>query len=385
MWPIVAVAVVSAVAQQYQAAKARKASQKELDKIKAEWDKLVPPDFDVSIMDPPEYIKQLPSLPNFDMSKVTPEMYKMVAKYEPKLAPLIREANPTLVKETKEGKEGRQAQLDALKRLKSIASGGVDPEFSAAMDKAAERSQIEGQSREASILQDFARRGMMGSGQELAAKLASQQAAMSEGADRTRDAAVESYRQRLQALRDSASLGGQISDSDFSRQAMNAGIINSFNQRLSQNAQANVNMNTGIMNDASKYNTGVQQDIANMNTGLINDTNWKNKLRDDELKAKLYGYQMDQVGYQNDLIGKEHGHKVDERDRQDKLKEAQYNHELNKIGGKTGTGVQQIQMNTQNAQDNNAAIQGGANAVTAGYIYGDSEEEKRKKKKGGEY
>lgn len=389
VWAVVAVAVVSAIAQNYQAKKAAGANQKELDKIKAEWDRLVPPNFDASIMDPPEYIKQLPNLPNFDMSKVTPETYKMVAKYQPDLAPLIREANPTLVKSSKEGEEGRKAQLDALRKLKSVASGGVDPEFAGALDDAARRSQIESQSREGSILQDFARRGMMGSGQELAAKLASQQGAMTENAAASRQAAIESYKNRLQALRDSASLGGQISDSDFSRQAMNAGIINSFNQRLSANAQRNADNNTGIINDAKKSNWEMGQDIANKNTTLTNDTAWKNKLRDDELKKLLYGYSMDQTEYLNNLTGKEYDSRVRERDRQDNLVSAGYNHNVNVINGKAGIGGQQIQMNTQNAQDNNASIAGAAGGATSAIMYSDEEkrrkEERDRKNKGGEY
>jgi hypothetical protein len=387
VFAIVAVAAVTALAQSYQAAKARKANKAELDKIKAAWDSLVPPDFDVSIMDPPELIRESPMLPQFDMSKFTPETYKVVGQYAPQLAPLIREADPTLVKNTAEGKEGRQAQMDALKKMKIVASGGADPLLSGALDQAANRSQIESQSREGSILQDFARRGMMGSGQELAAKLASQQGAMSESANASRQAAIESYKNRLQALRDSASLGGDISRDEFNQQSRNADIINSFNQRLSANAQANANMNTGILNDAQYKNLMNKQDIANKNTASTNEYDWKGRLRDDELKTKLYGMQVNERDAQNNMIQSKANWEKEERKRQDDIKSSIYNHNVNVTNGKSGLAGNAISMNNQNAADTNQGIQGAGNAATSAIMYSNSNnkpetEEERKKRLG---
>lgn len=387
MVALVVVAAVAALAQAYQSAEARKANKKELDKIKEAWDSLVPPDFDVSIMDPPELIKKSPMLPQFDMSKFTPETYKVVGQYAPQLAPLIREADPTVVKNTAEGKEGRQAQLDALKKMKMVANGGADPLLSGALDEAANRSQIESQSREGSILQDFARRGMMGSGQELAAKLASQQGAMTESANASRQAAIESYKNRLQALRDSSSLGGEISRDEFNQQSRNADIINSFNQRLSANAQDNANRNTGIINDALKSNWANEQDVANKNTASKNEYDWKGKLREDDLKTKLYGMQVDERKAQNDMITSQAEWERQERARQDKIKEALYNHSVNVTNGKSGLAGNAISMNTQNAADTNAGIQGAGNAATSAIMYSNNNnktetEEERKKRQG---
>ena len=384
---IIAIAVVSAIAQNYQSAKARKANQAELDKIKKAWDSLVPPDFDVSIMDPPELIRKSPMLPQFNMNKFTPESYEVVGKYAPQLAPLMREADPTLVKNTAEGKEGRQAQLDALKKMKMVANGGADPLLSGALDEAANRSQIESQSREGSILQDFARRGMMGSGQELAAKLASQQGAMTESAASSRQAAIESYKNRLQALRDSASLGGDISRDELSQQSRNADIINSFNQRLSANAQSNANMNTGIINDGKYKNLMNEQDVANKNVTSANEYDWKDRLRDDELKSKLYGMQVDERDAQNRMTMSKADWERQERARQDKIKESLYNHNVNVTNGKSGLAGNSINMNNQNAADNNQAIQGVSNAATSGVMYSNNSnkpetEEERKKRLG---
>jgi hypothetical protein len=383
---IIAVAAVTALAQNYQAEKARGANKAELEKIRKAWDSLVPPDFDVSIMDPPELIRKSPMLPQFNMSKFTPETYNVVGQYAPQLAPLMREADPTLVKNTAEGKEGRQAQLDALKKMKIVANGGVDPLLSGALDQAASRSQIESQSREGSILQDFARRGMMGSGQELAAKLASQQGAMSESANASRQAAIESYKNRLQALRDSASLGGDISRDEFNQQSRNADIINSFNQRLSANAQSNANMNTGILNDAQYKNLMNKQDIANKNTASTNEYDWKGQLRDDELKTKLYGMQVNERDAQNNMIQSKANWEKDERKRQDDIKSAIYNHNVNVTNGKSGLAGNAISMNNQNAADNNQAIQGAGNAATSAIMYDsnkdnktETEEERRKR------
>jgi hypothetical protein len=232
----------------------------------------------------------------------------------------------------------------------------------------------------------------MGSGMQLAAQLSGQEQAMSDQASASRAAAMESYRNRLQALRDSAGLGGQISDSDWSRQSQNAGIINAFNQRLSQNAQNQANLNTGIMNDGSKFNINLAQDVADKNVDTTNEFGWKNKIRDDGLKDKIYMNEMGQIEYLNNVYDKEHGWKVKERDRQDDIVKSSYNHDLNVLNGQSGLGGQQMQMNTQTAQDTNSGIQGVSNAAASGYMYSQNNDDEeyeqwkkdKAKKKGGE-
>lgn len=367
---IAAVAVVSAIAQYYQAEKARGASEKELKKIQAMWDGIVPPNFNASIMDPPDYIRELPPPPDFDMRKLTPEAYKVVAKYEPQAAPLIKEAAPQVVKDSGEGKEGRQAQMEALRELQRIAAADRDPAMMAMLDEAAKRGQVESQSRQQSILQDAQRRGMLGSGMSLAAQLSGAEQAQSDQAALGRQAALEGYRNKLQALRDSASLGGNIMAADRSLSGQNADIINAFNERTSRNAQNQANLAAQIANSGMLYNTQAAQGAADKTTGTNNEFMQFNAGRNDDLLAKLYGIQMDQTQYKNALAADKANWEKGERDRQDQQKQQTYQNQVQLAGGKAGIG----QMFAQNAigagQDKNAAIQGATQGAIAALQYG---------------
>ncbi len=368
MLPVVIIAAAAAAAQYYQSEKARGANAKRLKELEAEFDKLVPPEYDLSVMDPPDYIKKAIPEPTMDMSAITPEQYKLIGKFKPEIAPFIAEQRPDLVKETAGMKEGRQAQLDALRQMKKVSSDRGDPELQQAMYEAKQKGQIEAQSRSASLLQDMARRGTMGSGAGLAASLQGQSDSMNRASDTSRQAAVESYRNRLQALRDSASIGGQIRGDDMMMEGKNTDIINSYNERTSRNRQAWENSRTGTVNDANRMNLNAEQSIADRNVGQNNDAAYNERDRRDALQKYLYGIRSDERSTQNNIIENQAKWRQGERDNQNQLKGKQYDDAYRKTAGSQGLAAMGMQMNTQAAQDKNQAIQGVSNAGTAGYL-----------------
>lgn len=373
----VAISAATALAQDYQRRKAEKASQKELDKIRQMWDSLVPPNLDMSITDPPELIRQMPSLPNFDMSKITPEIYKVVAKYEPQAAEVIKEVAPQVVKASAQGEEGRKAQVEALRKMKQVEElEGKDPEFMSRLDDAAKRSQIEAQSRQASILQDAARRGTMGSGAALAAQLSGQEQAMSEGAAASRQAAVEAYKNHLMAMRESGQMGRQLSQDDLSLQQTNADIINAFNQRTSARAQEQANLATSAYNEANRYNTGMAQDIANRNIDESNKALYQHQQNKNELAGQLYNIGMGQTQYQNQLAQSLADWKSQQKQLGNQNLQQKFANETAIIGGKTGVGNTAINMGQQTAQAKAQAIQGVGDAAQSGAMYYQNQKQK---------
>lgn len=387
---MVIAAVVTAAAQAYQSEQARGANKKKLKELEADFNKLVPPEYDLSIMDPPEYIQQTLQSPSFEMGEITPEQFKLVGKYKPDLAPFILEKNPELIKETAGMKEGRKAQLDALRQLKRVSSEQGDPELAQAMSQAAKQSQIESQSRSASILQDMARRGTMGAGVGLAADLQGQSDSMERAASASRQAAVESYRNRLQALRDSASLGGQIRDQDFRMEGANTDIINSFNERTSKRRQSWENDRVGILNDAQRYNLNAEQAIANANTEQNNRARYNERDRRDGLLKYLYENKRGERDYLNYIAENEAKWRRGERDNANQLKAKQFDDDYRLTAGRQGLAMEGMEMNNQAAQDRNAAIQGVGNAATSYYSYKQSQadrqrEEEERRRRYGEY
>jgi len=241
--------------------------------------------------------------PDFDMEELKPEEYSMVEEYLPELAPYVAEAAPQLIETTDAMRTGRTAQLDALGQLRSTASQERDPAFMAAIEQASRQGQADAQSRQQSILQDQARRGVgsgaMGAG-SLAAQLQGAASGMERSAEEGRAAAMESYRNRQAAIRDSATLGGQINQQEFNQGSRNADIINSFNQRLS------TNLNAYNQNRADEVNRGNLRNIDARQRSADKNVDARNRFRGQKLDWQQQDYEnkrgnlRDQLGMSKD-------------------------------------------------------------------------------------
>ncbi len=279
--------------------------------------------------------------PNFDMRQFTPEEYKLVGTYAPQMLQLVNERAPELAKLSAAGEEGRKAQLGALQKLVQVGREGATPESQALVEQAMRENQIQNQGQQRSIIDSFARRGGGGSGAELAEALSSQQGSDQASARSGTEAALAAYQSRLQALRDSGSLGGQIQQNDYNMQANNADIINRFNQRMAENSQR-VNMyNNQNLNDASRANLAAEQNVADQNVNLRNSA----------------------VSDKNQLA------------------QQQYQNALDRIRLQNGV-TQETNQNTANSQrDQNSAIQGASTGISTALLYAD--EMNRRRNNGG--
>lgn len=379
------VMAVGALVQLYNGEEQRGADKKRLDEIEQNFANVVPPEYNVKITDAPDLIMQkikrpdLPSAQGLNLNALTPEMYKKIATFKPEIAPYIQEAAPDIIKKTGDMQKGRDAQLAALKRMQDIGGGEFDPQYQEMVQKSQRAAQGEAQSRGASIMQDFNRRGIGGSGMELAAKMGASSQAMDRNAQVGLSAASQAYQNRLNALMNGADLGGQIQNQEMDLQNRNANIINSFNQRVAAGRQGWENNRAGTLNDANLLNINANQAIGNANVDL------KNKFavdqqgrRDDMLK-----YQDDQAkwGYNADLQERAYGNalKTDRAnwDRQgildqNNLKQTAYNDYLKKLSGMSGASMAGLENSRMATQDRNQAIQGLSNAAM---IYGTGQQD----------
>jgi hypothetical protein len=363
------ISALGAVAQYYQAEKARKANQKQLDEIKKMFEAIKPPEYDVSVIDPPEYITEAVPEPAINYSALSPEQFKKLRDFNPQVAEYVAEKDPTLVEKTAVGKEGRQAQLEALRgMIERAKSTGPDPLLKGQMDMASERGQRDAQSRQQSILQDAQRRGQSGSGLMFAAQLSGAEDAMQREAALQREAAMEAYRSKIDAMRDSASLGGQISEQDFSEQGRNADIINDFNMRTSRNANEYNRYRSGLLNDAQKYNLGVEQSAADRNVDNANKFAMYNRDMANNALTDQYNRRVQERGFQNNVRDAQYRNKVGQQDRTNDMKSRQYNDQLGRAENMAGLGRSQMQMNSQTAADRNRLYQGLADAGSAGMM-----------------
>lgn len=235
--------------------------------------------------------------PDFDFSEITPELYSVVGKYVPEASNFISENNPTLVKADSAGaKLGRDAQVDALSAMRERAKTGTDASSRALQQEAMNAQGVANQGQQGAIRDEFARRGQSGNGMELIARISGQEAAAQQGAQQSRNAVLDAQRERLQSMRDSANLGGQIRNEDVDVEWKNAGVINDFNSRTATRRQAFDNRGVDDRNEAQRSNLNVAQGVASQNTTLRNQTAVSERNRRDELKQRIYNNSMQKLG-----------------------------------------------------------------------------------------
>lgn len=373
---------LGSLAQLYNAEKARGAEKARLKEIEKLYDSIKPPDYDLSIMDPPELhaerlndpkFSSMQAAPKFNMEKLTPEELKMVGKYIPEVAPYIAEESPKVLEKSPDMAKAREAQLNALRKFQEIGSGGFDPEFAQKVQESSRRAQQEAQSRQDSILQDFARRGQGGSGLSLAAQLGGASQAMDRSAQTNMAAASQAYRNQLNALAQGAQLGSQINQEDTGFQGRNADIINQFNARTAAGRQNYENQRAGSLNQANQYNLGVEQQLANANVDARNKFSQNDQSRLDNLlkyttefntkeRDSLYNRLANERSYGNQISQQNYNNQVGARDRVNNLAQQGFTNQMNIASGKSGNAMIQNQALRQQTQDRNAAIQGLANA-----------------------
>lgn len=345
---------ITGLAQAWVSEKARGATQDELNKLKDAFNAIKPPNYDLTIQDPPALHQEQLALPQFngqnvkfDTSKLTAEQKATLGQYVPTIAPYVAEQKSTTIQNTSDMQLGKDAQRQALQKLMAVGAGQYDPQYQAAVVKAQQAAQQEAQSRQQSILQDFSRRGQGGSGLNLAAQLGGASQSMGQLGMQNLAAASQGYQNRLNALAQGASIGGQISAEDQNMQLQNANIINGFNQRMAANQNAYNQTSSDAINQANRYNLGRNDTNAQWtyNAQVAQNAN-------DDARAKyLYGLNQADQKYQN------------------QMKEAQYANQMGQYSGQANLGAAQSALYQQGAADTNQFI-GGLGAGVGTYYSG---------------
>lgn len=268
-WVAAAAAVVGGLVTAYEKAQANGASANELAALK-------------------QMIAQARE-PNFNTADFTPEQYQVVSQYNPEVAAYVAEQNPTLVTgQTAEAKAGGQARLDALSRYQQLSNDGTDVQSKLLQQEAARTAAANNQGMQGQIQDNMARRGMAGSGNELALALSAQQQAGQTGALVGQKNAQSAYNTRLDALAQAGRLGGDIQNDANSLEGKNAGITNAFNERTTAARQSYNNNAAQTRNLGQLTNLNNAQDAANKNTTARNNAQQDNINRSDKNQQQVF-------------------------------------------------------------------------------------------------
>jgi len=171
----------------------------------------------------------------------------------------------------------RQAQLSALNELQGISSsGGMRLNDQAMLDQAMGQVATDAAGRNQAVQQGMARRGMGGSGMELAAKLMNQQNASQLNSQAGLASAGMAQQRALEAIMQGGQLGGQMRGQDWQQASEAARAQDAINQFNTQNSIGAQQRNIAGQNQAQATNLGATQKIADQNTNLSNQEQMHN-------------------------------------------------------------------------------------------------------------
>jgi hypothetical protein len=170
-----------------------------------------------------------------------------------------------------------QAQMSALNQLSQTGQMGMSPAEAAALNMAQQNAAAQAEAKSRQIQDDFARRGMGGSGAELASRLSNAQNSAQMLANNSNQVAQSAQQNALQAISQSGNLAGQINNQQFGQQADIARAKDYINQFNLQNSQNVANTNVGLSNQANQRNLENKQSLMGQNTQLGNQQQQHNK------------------------------------------------------------------------------------------------------------
>lgn len=215
-----------------------------------------------------EIIDQIGAPP--DLSReIIYDQFQQVGVLTPELEEAIN-VGVSKVAEIQEKPEFREAQLTALETLKERGRGGLSAEDRAALNQIRSQVAQDQEAKRQQILQAFAQRGQLGSGQELAAQLSAQQQGAQIASQQGDQLAAMASQRALEAMMQAGQLGTQVRGQEFDVEQAKASAADAFKQFDIQNAIARQQRNIGAKNVAQESNLATQQRIAEQNVAQKN-------------------------------------------------------------------------------------------------------------------
>lgn len=164
----------------------------------------------------------------------------------------------------------KQAQMQALARLNQRAEQGLTVEEEAARNNIMRNLEASNRGAQEAVVQSMARRGQLGSGTELAARMGASQGEYSEAARQAENLISERNKRALQAALESGNLAGNLRQQEYGEKtdlAKARDAMAEFNLRQRAGVQQR---NVGEKNVAGKSAADLRNDAYYKNLGMTN-------------------------------------------------------------------------------------------------------------------
>ena len=189
------------------------------------------------------------------------------------------------MEDVQRGGAGREAEFEALNELRNISgSGGLTATDRAKIQDIQDQMNTAGRGARGAITQNFAERGISGSGMEYMEKLMAQQQGASDASRQGLDVAAMAEQRALEAIMAQAGLGDQISQEEFGEQSDIARAKDAIEQFNTTNRRDIELENVRARNAAQEGNLREAQRLSDVNVQQQN----LEKLRRADLKQQEF-------------------------------------------------------------------------------------------------
>jgi hypothetical protein len=227
-----------------------------------------------------EGIARIQAIPDPEMQKAAYGELKSQGIITPKLEQEIQIADTEMLGVQVDPRL-REAQMTALGQLQELGtSGGMDAADLANIERAKQRAAAMSASQQAGIQESLARRGVGGSGLELAQRQMAAQQAANALRQQEMDVQGEARRRALQAVMQGGALAGDVRSQQFSEEARKAEAADLVNRFREQNMIGTQQRNIDRKNVAQAANLKEEQRLSEANVGLRNaeqDADWQRR------------------------------------------------------------------------------------------------------------
>lgn len=217
------------------------------------------------------------AIPDPAQQRVAFQQFVSQGTFTPQLQSAIKQ-DPSAFEKIVTDTGSKAAQTRALKGLEDIGfEGGLRLQDKAALQDAMIGAQTRERSNREGIVAEMARRGMSGSGFDVASRLQGQQVTADQQANAGLKVAAGAQDRALAALESSGDLASKYRGQDFQEQSAKASAADRINAFNTENMRSVNAANTGIANNAQQYNLGEKQRIADKNIQISNAQEEHNK------------------------------------------------------------------------------------------------------------
>lgn len=217
------------------------------------------------------------NVPDPAQQAVELQRYQQTGQLSPQLESAFQQQQTNL-KNMQIDPTSRAAEISALTQLQNISkNGGMDALAQQQQAQAINTANANEAGQRGAIIQNFAARGIGGSGAQLAAELQAQQGDANQAAASGLSAAASAQQRALQALSSSGTLASTLNNQDYGQAAAAAQAQDAINRFNTQNSQNVSNANVEAQNKAQAANLAAQQAVSNANVGLTNQQEMYNK------------------------------------------------------------------------------------------------------------